>query len=174
MIGPQDIVVTRWGARFMGRRFPCSIGKGGLIEAAQKREGDGATPIATLRLPVMYYRADRGIRPGTAERHQTPRHQISPRDLWSDAAEDAQYNQLVRAPYAASHERMRRPDRLYDLVMITDWNWPVATSGKGSAIFVHRWRKPRHPTEGCVAFRADHLRWIAQHVTPHTRLIIRG
>ncbi|PZX12000.1 L,D-transpeptidase family protein [Celeribacter halophilus] len=160
---PADIVVTRWGARFMGRRFPCSIGKGGITDT--KREGDGASPRANLTLPALYYRADRIF----------PLHgnKIGPRDLWCDAADHPAYNHLTRAPLKASHERMRRADRLYDLVLITDWNWPDATPGKGSAIFVHRWRKPRHPTEGCVAFRADHLRWIAERATPRTRLIIR-
>lgn len=160
---PADIVVTRWGARFMGRRFPCSIGKGGITDS--KREGDGASPRASLTLPALYYRADRIF----------PLHgnKIGPQDLWCDATEHPAYNHLTRAPLKASHERMRRADRLYDLVLITDWNWPDATPGKGSAIFVHRWRKPRHPTEGCVAFRADHLRWIAERITPKTRLIIR-
>ncbi|WP_417246418.1 L,D-transpeptidase family protein [Celeribacter sp.] len=160
---PTDIVVTRWGARFMGRRFPCSIGKGGITDA--KREGDGASPRGSLTLPALYYRADRIF--------TLHGNKIGPRDLWCDATDHPAYNHLTRAPFKASHERMRRADRLYDLVLITNWNWPDATPGKGSAIFVHRWRKPRHPTEGCVAFRADHLRWIAERVTPRTRLIIR-
>ncbi|MBU2890089.1 L,D-transpeptidase family protein [Celeribacter halophilus] len=160
---PTDIVVTRWGARFMGRRLPCSIGKGGITDT--KREGDGASPRASLTLPALYYRADRIF--------SLQGNKIGPRDLWCDATDHPAYNHLTRAPIKASHERMRRADRLYDLVLITDWNWPDATPGKGSAIFVHRWRKPRHPTEGCVAFRADHLRWIAERVTPKTRLIIR-
>ncbi|WP_052453527.1 L,D-transpeptidase family protein [Celeribacter indicus] len=147
----------------MGRRFPCAIGKGGIV--ADKREGDGGTPAGIHRLPALLYRPDRVP--------ALPGRQIGPRDLWCDAGDHPAYNHLVRAPFAASHERMRRADRLYDLVILTDWNWPEATPGKGSAIFVHRWRKPRHPTEGCVAFRADHLRWIAERITPETRLVIR-
>ncbi|WP_417262293.1 L,D-transpeptidase family protein [Celeribacter sp.] len=163
MFKATDIVVTRWGARFLGRRFPCSIGKGGITD--DKREGDGASPRGAHHLPALYYRADRiPALTGT---------KIRPGDLWCDAGDHPAYNHLVRAPFKASHENMRRADRLYDLVIITDWNWPNATPGKGSAIFVHRWRKPRHPTEGCVAFRADHLRWIAERITPSTRLVIR-
>ncbi|RPE64847.1 L,D-transpeptidase-like protein [Pacificibacter maritimus] len=159
----SDIVVGDWGARFMGRRFPCSVGKGGITNS--KIEGDGATPRGTHYMPQILYRADRipDIN-GTA---------ILPRDLWCDASNDPNYNQAVKAPYAASHEKLRRGDRLYDLIIITDWNWPQAETGKGSAIFIHRWRKPRHPTEGCVAFRPDHLRWIAKRITPRTRLIVR-
>ena len=38
-----------------------------------------------------------------------------------------------------------------DLVLITDWNWPYSVPGRGSAIFIHRWRRPCAPTAGCVA-----------------------
>ena len=61
----------------------------------------------------------------------------------------------------------------HDLVLLTDWNWPKATPGKGSAIFLHRWRRPGYPTAGCVAFAPHHLRWIAERITPGTRLIVR-
>jgi len=162
-IGPDDIVVTKWGARFRGRRFPCAIGKGGITD--NKHEGDGATPRGIHALPHVWARPDRisvhGARP------------ITPRDLWCDAPNHALYNGAVKSPFSGSHEKLRRADPLYDLFVVTDWNWPVATPHKGSAIFVHRWRKPRHPTEGCVAFRADHLAWIVDHITPRTRLVIR-
>lgn len=115
----------------------------------------------------MYYRPDRLVPPVD---WAVP---IGPRDLWSDDAGDADYNHHVRAPYSYSHERMRRADRLYDLVLITDWNWPEAQPGRGSAIFLHRWRKPGHPTEGCVAFAPADLLWIAQRLAPDTRLIVR-
>jgi L,D-peptidoglycan transpeptidase YkuD (ErfK/YbiS/YcfS/YnhG family) len=48
----------------------------------------------------------------------------------------------------------------------------VATPGKGSAIFLHRWRRPGYPTAGCVAFAPHHLRWIAERIAPGTRLMI--
>ncbi|WP_417269373.1 L,D-transpeptidase family protein [Celeribacter sp.] len=162
-IGPEDIVVTKWGARFRGRRFPCAIGKGGITDA--KREGDGATPRGIHALPQVWARPDR------AQVHGA--HQITPRDLWCDAPKHALYNSAVKSPFSESHEKLRRADRLYDLFVVTDWNWPEATAHKGSAIFIHRWRKPRHPTEGCVAFRADHLAWIVARLTPRSRLVIR-
>jgi L,D-peptidoglycan transpeptidase YkuD (ErfK/YbiS/YcfS/YnhG family) len=80
---------------------------------------------------------------------------------------------MVRAPYAGSAETLRRADPLYDLVLITDWNWPRAQTGHGSAIFVHQWRKPRHPTEGCVAFSRRDLAWIVPRIRPETRLVVR-
>ncbi len=162
---PHDLVVTRWGCRFQGHQFPCSIGKGGF--SAKKQEGDGATPIGTHRVVGMLYRPDRMARPTD---WALP---IGPGDLWSDDAAHEDYNLMVRAPYPHSHEKLSRADPLYDLVILTDWNWPYAVKGRGSAIFIHAWRKPRHPTEGCVAFRPDHLCWIASRIRYQTRLIVQ-
>ena len=162
---PADIVVTKWGATFRGRRFPCAIGRGGIT--ARKREGDGATPAGVHRLVGMLYRADRLAKPAD---WALP---IGPFDAWSDAPDDIDYNSFVRAPCPHSHERLHRPDRLYDLILLTDWNWPQAQPGHGSAIFVHIWRGPRHPTAGCVAFSRQDLLWIAPRIRHETRLIIR-
>ena len=76
-------------------------------------------------------------------------------------------------PTARSHERLARADRLYDIFLVTDWNWPDAVPGTGSAIFVHVWRRPRNPTAGCLAFRPDHLRWILARWTPRSRIFVR-
>lgn len=162
---PNDLVLTPTGLRFQGRQFPCTIGRGGLRR--DKREGDGATPCGVHRIVGMLYRPDR-IAPPTDWAEP-----IGPRDLWSDASGQPDYNTLVRAPYPHSHEVLRRADPLYDLVILTDWNWPVATPGHGSAIFIHQWRRPGFPTEGCVALARAHLHDIAQRILPRTRLIVR-
>ncbi|MBV2360192.1 L,D-transpeptidase family protein [Thalassococcus sp. CAU 1522] len=160
----DDMVLTRRGLRFAGRYWPCVPGRGGV--RADKREGDGATPVGVHRIVGMLYRPDRMARPAD---WALP---IRPGDLWSDDAGHEDYNLMVRAPYPHSHEVLRRGDRLYDLVILTDWNWPYAERGRGSAIFLHRWRRAGYPTEGCVAFRPDHLRAIAARITYATRLIV--
>lgn len=162
---PADLVLTPTHLRLLGRRLPCTVGWGGLTD--NKREGDGGTPRGVHRITGCLYRPDRLTAPAPWAMA------IRPGDLWSDAAEDADYNQMVRAPYPHSHESLRRADPLYDIILLTDWNWPVATPGRGSAIFLHRWRRPGYPTEGCIAFRPDHLRWVAANAPPGTRLIVR-
>lgn len=167
-MGAQDLVVTRWGARFRGRRLPCAIGRGGI--RADKREGDGATPAGRHRLVGLLYRPDRigrGTLPGWAR-------PIGLRDLWSDDPRDPDYNLMVRAPHRFGHERLRRADPMYDVVLVTGWNWPRAERGRGSAIFVHLWRKPRHPTAGCVAFARRDLLWIVRRLKVGDRLEVRG
>jgi len=158
-------VLTPKGLRFLGRTFPCSVGRGGIRE--NKREGDGATPAGTHQVVGLLYRPGRIARPaGWA----LP---IRPGNLWSDDPSDPDYNLMVRAPHAYSHEKLHRADRLYDLVILTNWNWPRARKGAGSAIFLHRWRRPGHPTEGCIALNPRHLAWIAARIPYATQLIIR-
>ncbi|SEK50190.1 L,D-transpeptidase catalytic domain [Roseivivax marinus] len=161
---PEDMVLTPRGLRFAGRLWPCTIGRSGVTH--NKREGDGATPVGTHRIVGMLYRADRMAAPAD---WALP---IGAFDLWSDDSDDAAYNTMVQAPYAGSHERLRLADQRYDLVMLTDWNWPEAQPGRGSAIFLHAWRRPGRPTAGCIAFRPDHLRRIAGLVAYETRVIV--
>jgi len=161
---PADLVISPSGLRFMNRRFACAIGRGGV--SGRKREGDGATPRGVHRLVGMLYRPDRMARPAD---WAVP---IQPGDLWSDDPEHEDYNLMVRAPYPHSHEVLRRADPLYDLVILTDYNWPYPVKGRGSAIFIHRWRRPGCPTEGCIGLRPDHLRWIAARIRHDTRLVV--
>ena len=158
------MVLTPRGLRFFGRTYPCTVGRGGV--RGDKREGDGATPRGQHRITGMLYRPDRMARPAD---WALP---IRPGDLWSDDPADADYNLMVRAPHAFGHERLRRPDPLYDLILLTDWNWPFAQKGRGSAICLHQWRRPGYPTEGCIALRRDHLRAIAPRIGYATRLIV--
>lgn len=147
-----------------GRTYPCTIGKGGISD--HKCEGDGATPRGTHRIVGMLYRPDRMAQPTD---WAVP---IGPTDLWSDDPKDEAYNTMVRVPYGYSHETLRRADPLYDLVILTDWNWPYAVPGRGSAIFIHQWRRPGFATEGCIALSRASLHQIARRIRHRTRLII--
>ncbi|PZX18848.1 L,D-peptidoglycan transpeptidase YkuD (ErfK/YbiS/YcfS/YnhG family) [Palleronia aestuarii] len=161
---PGRAVLTPSGLLVAGRCLPCTIGRGGVT--LHKREGDGATPAGRLTVTDLLYRPDRMARPAPWARP------IGPRDLWCDESDHADYNRPVRAPFAASHERLRRADPLYDLVIVTDWNAAPVRAGRGSAIFVHRWRRRGAPTEGCIALSAPDLRWLARRFPPGTPLVV--
>ena len=167
-----DLIVGRWGARFLGRTMPCSIGSGGMTET--KTEGDGGTPIGQFRFMGSGYRPDRIKRPwpGRGVMHIRP---IGPRDIWSDDPKDPSYNQpKIGRDDPFSHETLRRADRMYDLFIITDFNWPNAVAGQGSAIFVHFWKQPRRPTAGCIAFARKDLLWIVKRWRPESQMIVQS
>lgn len=161
---PLDLVVGPTGLRFMNRYFACNIGRGGVTD--NKREGDGATPRGQHRIVGMLYRPDRIAKPTD---WAVP---IGYGDLWSDDSNHEDYNLMVREPYPHSHEKLRRADPLYDLVLILDWNWPHAVKERGSAIFIHQWRRPVYPTEGCVALSRRDLHWIAPRISYQSRVFI--
>lgn len=163
----SDLVLTPMGLRFAGRLLPCSIGRSGIT--ASKREGDGATPVGTHRITGGFYRPDR-IAAGKLPGWMRP---IGLRDIWSDDPKDPAYNHLGRAPSAFSHERLRRADPMYDLILTTDWNWPEAEAGRGSAIFLHVWRRSGAPTAGCVAFARQDLLWILRRISLRAMLQVR-
>jgi L,D-peptidoglycan transpeptidase YkuD (ErfK/YbiS/YcfS/YnhG family) len=160
----SDLVLSPTGLRFLNRRFACSIGRGGVT--SDKREGDGATPSGVHDLVGLLYRPDRIAKPTD---WAVP---IGPSDLWSDDPADEDYNLMVRAPHGFGHETLRRADPLYDLVLITNWNWPYAARGKGSAIFIHQWRRPGYPTAGCLGLSRTDLHWIAPRIRLGTKLIV--
>lgn len=138
--------------------FRCVAGKGGLLPAAEKREGDGASPIGVWPLRRVLYRPDRVAAPETL----LPTQPIQPNDGWCDAPQDAHYNRPVTLPYPASAERMWRDDAVYDIVVILGHNDDPVVPGHGSAIFWHLAREDWRPTEGCVAVaQTDMLRALA-------------
>ncbi len=131
-----------------GTVFPCALGRGGIT--ANKREGDGGTPLAAMRILSGYFRKDHF-------RGRLTRLKMTPIDAalgWCEVPDDRNYNRPVRLPYAASHEHMLREDRLYDACLVLDWNISPRLRGRGSAIFFHLARPGFTPTQGCVAVTA--------------------
>ncbi|MDI7862396.1 L,D-transpeptidase family protein [Rhizobiaceae bacterium n13] len=133
-------------------RLPAAIGRGG--RTAFKREGDGATPIATMPLLHGFSRGDRvaGLRT------PLPMHHIRKDMLWCDQPRHASYNRLVRAPFKPSHEEMMRKDGLYDVCLVMDWNITARRRHRGSAIFFHLIRPGYEPTAGCIAVSQRDMR----------------
>ena len=160
----KDLILTTSGLRIADKILPCVVGRNGITSF--KREGDKKTPSGKHQIVGMLYRPDRIKRPRS---WALP---IRPRYIWSDDIKDPDYNLMGNTPTLFRHERLFRPDHLYDIVILTNWNWPHAVKGRGSAIFIHSWRKKGHPTEGCIALSKDNLLKIAKFIDFGSRLII--
>lgn len=145
-----------------------AFGRGGVVEADAKREGDGATPLGTWPLLRVLYRADRVAAPRTT----LPVTPLAPEDGWCDDPADAFYNRPVTHPYPASAERLWREDGLYDVVVVLAHNDAPPVPGLGSAIFLHCARPDYAPTEGCVAVARDDLLAVLREAKPGDALTI--
>ncbi len=152
-----------------GRMVPCAIGRSGMIAAAQKREGDGASPIGIWPIRRFVYRADRLALPQTL----LPITATQVQDGWCDGADDPLYNQPVTLPYLASTEQMWREDHVYDLVAILGHNDAPPVPGMGSAIFLHLARPGFTPTEGCIALSLEDMLEVMRLAEPGSAIEIR-
>ncbi|MBT2186452.1 L,D-transpeptidase family protein [Sphingobium sp. H33] len=146
---------------------PCVIGKGGLIAPADKREGDGATPIGDWAIKGVL------LRPGRIGRGHAPDlpwRWIRENDGWCDDPADPAYNRPVQLPRPTSHERLAHEDQAYDVIVVLGHNDAPPVPGMGSAIFFHQWvigedGAPR-PTEGCVAVAPESMRAVLGMLRP--------
>ena len=160
----KDLILTPSGLRVANKLFPCVIGKNGVTRL--KREGDGKTPTGNHQIVGMLYRPDKIARP---RKWALP---IRPHDIWSDDVRDPNYNLMGTSPSSFRYEPLFRCDNLYDLLIITNWNWPSAVKGRGSAIFIHSWRKKIFPTEGCIGLSKENLLKVAEFIDYGSKLIV--
>lgn len=140
-------------AHWRGKSYACALGKNGVINATQGREGDGKTPAGLYSLLYGFYRKDRLSEPESHLRFIP----LTPNDGWCDEPTATDYNQFVLHPSNHSAEHLWRDDALYDLIIVNSHNSGPKKTDLGSAIFLHVARDSYQPTQGCVAFAKEDL-----------------
>ena len=141
-----------------------TLGRNGVAEENQKREGDGRTPSGIFELRRAF-----GYLPSVET--ELAYTQVQENDFWIDDPESAYYNQWVKeAGSAKSFECLKREDDLYKYTIIVEYNTSPVIAGHGSAIFFHIWRGPDKPTAGCIAMEEKNilklLNWLDQNKNP--------
>ncbi|MGH9809183.1 MAG: hypothetical protein ACRD9W_18345, partial [Terriglobia bacterium] len=96
--------------------IPVALGRSGIL--ANKREGDGGTPMGTFRPRQLWWRADRHPRPRTF----LPVRAIHLEDAWCEDPASRHYNQPMRLDRGRPGDRLTRDDRLYDFIVEIDHN----------------------------------------------------
>lgn len=154
-----------------GRWCDCALGKGGVIPAAEKREGDGCSPLGVWPVRRVLYRPDRGNF-ASLLRADVKSAPIGPQDGWCDAPGDRNYNRPVMLPYPASAEHMWREDHLYDVVVVLGHNDDPVVPLMGSAIFLHLAKPDYSGTEGCVALAWQDMAELLSKLEPGSAVAI--
>lgn len=171
-VGGHDGAKHKAIVQLGGRSYIAALGRSGIT--AFKREGDGATPRASMRCLMGFWRQNK--RMGTMKpRTALPIFATKGAMGWCDAVRNPRYNAPVMRPFNASHETLQRADVLYDCGIVLDWNITPNTGGRqrgrGSAIFLHVAKKGYMPTEGCIALRPSDLRHVVRQL--NTRSIFK-
>jgi L,D-peptidoglycan transpeptidase YkuD (ErfK/YbiS/YcfS/YnhG family) len=116
-----------------------------------RREGDGTTPLGTMRITGAFGAI-------SSPRVAVPYRRIERGDCWVSDVGDARYNELVRRARCSSpNEDLFRIASAgpYEYALTTDYNSSPVVVGKGSAIFIHVHAYDAtgrtKPTSGCVS-----------------------
>ena len=162
MLRNTNLILTSKGLICPNRVIPVSIGKGGISKRV--REHEKITPSGEHQIIGMLYRPDRIRKPRD---WAMP---ILPNSFWSNDVRDPDYNLMVLYSNKYSRKKLRISMPSYDLILLTDWNWPQAIKGRGSAFFIHQWSAQKAPTDGSIAMSREALIWLAAKVDYGTKI----
>ena len=128
-------------------RFKCCIGKNGVV--INKREGDKKTPKGLFDIEHVYFREDRIKKPKTDLKCI----KIEKNMGWCDDINyPKRYNKLIKTNKNIQHEKLKRKDYKYDLLIPIKYNFKNPVTGLGSCIFIHLTTNYQ-PTAGCIALK---------------------
>ena len=127
--------------------FNCSIGKNGV--SSNKMEGDKRTPKGIFGIQNLYFRKDRISKPITSLKCV----EIKKNMGWcDDVNKPLKYNRLIKIKGDIKHEKLRRKDDKYNLLIPIKFNFNKPKPGSGSCIFIHL-TKNYKKTAGCIALK---------------------
>ena len=127
--------------------FSCSIGRKGLTNS--KKEGDKRTPKGVFGIENLYFRDDRISKPNTSLKCIPIKKTMG----WcDDVRSEKNYNKLIKINNKISHEKLKRKDHKYDLLLPIKYNFNKPVLGLGSCIFLHL-TDDYKPTKGCISLK---------------------
>jgi len=176
----QRFEKTGAGWKAVGSSWPVTLGKNGLrwgrglqgpaSLGPAKSESDRTAPAGLFRIGRAY-----GYAPHPPAGCLWPYQPVTEDWFCVDDPKSRSYNQILRLEPGAprdwkSAETLRRSDHLYTWFLNVEQNWPDVKEACGSCIFLHVWRTPDSPTDGCTAMEESRmvelLRWLSPEAHP--------
>ena len=146
--------------------FKCCIGKKGLT--FKKKEGDQKTPKGVFEIENLYYRKERIKKPKTSLKCVEIKKDMG----WCDDVKfEKKYNKLFKINKKISHEKLKRKDHKYDLLIPIKYNFLKPIKGLGSCIFIHL-TKDYKPTSGCIALKEKDFLIMLKLIDKNTKIKI--
>ena len=161
------IIINKSGyLKYKDIKFKCALGKSGI--GKKRIEGDNITPKGTFKIIKIYYRKDRIKKINSVFKIIEIKKDMG----WCDDPESKKYNQLIKLPSKYRHEKLFRNDRIYDLIIVLNYNMSPVIKNKGSAIFIHIAKNNYNKTKGCIALKKKDLIEIVSKIKRDTKVII--
>ena len=146
--------------------FNCSIGKNGLTK--NKKEGDKKTPKGKFEIEKLYFRKDRINKPETLLKCVEIKKDMG----WCDDENyPLKYNKLIKINKKIRHEKLKRKDHKYDLLIPIKYNFKKPIPGLGSCIFIHLTNDYK-PTRGCIALKKKDFLIMAKIIKKNSKIKI--
>ena len=146
--------------------FRCCIGKKNTT--INKKEGDQKTPKGTFEIENLYFRKDRIKKPQTSLKCIEIKETMG----WCDDIDDTKkYNKLFKIDKKLKHEKLKRKDYKYNLLIPIKYNFKKPIVGKGSCIFIHL-TKNYNPTAGCIALKEKDFLILIRLIKKKTKIKI--
>ena len=147
-------------------KLRCAIGKRGITY--NKKEGDRKTPRGIFGFKSIFYRKDRINKLKTLIKKK----KIEKNMGWCDDTSSRSYNKQITFPFKKNAEKMWLRNRMYDVLIVIDYNLKPVMKKKGSAIFLHVAKKNYSPTKGCIAVNKKDILFLIRKINKNTKLII--
>ena len=90
---------------------------------------------------------------------------------WCDDSKNKKYNKEILLSKKNKGEKLFRSDRIYDLILVINYNTKRKIKNKGSAIFIHL-TKNYKPTLGCIAIQKNDLLVLLKLIDTKTKIRI--
>ena len=147
-------------------KFKCCVGKNGFTN--NKKEGDKKTPKGIFEIGHLYFRKDRIEKPQTLLKCVEIKKEMG----WCDDVNFSKiYNKLIKTSSKIKHEKLKRKDNKYDLLIPIKYNFKKPITGKGSCIFIHLTNNYK-PTNGCIALKQKDFRIMLRLVSKKSKIKI--
>ena len=146
--------------------FKCCIGKNGVTR--KKKEGDYKTPLGTFKIEKLFFRKDKIKKPKTLLKTVEIKQSMG----WcDDVSYPKKYNRLIKINNKIKHEKLKRNDSKYDLLIPISYNRKNPKIGLGSCIFIHL-TKNFKPTAGCIALKKKDFLIMLKLIGKNTKIKI--
>jgi L,D-peptidoglycan transpeptidase YkuD (ErfK/YbiS/YcfS/YnhG family) len=162
----MDIKLKNKFLYFNKYKLRCSIGKRGIT--SNKKEGDKKTPKGKFSLKYIFYRKDRIQKLKTI----LPKKIIRKNMGWCDDTRSKSYNKLIRLPFKGSAEKLWLRSKIYDVIIVIDYNLKPTIKYKGSAIFLHIAKENYTYTSGCIAINKKDMLFLISKIKNKTKIIL--